>query len=100
MAPSIVKFIPVDPTTRPISQEDIENWRIQPKELVGKYFLSTELLRRVFLVDDYSVSQRKGAQYDVLYEDTGLDETLTIKPETLLEMVAEAELVTNALPRH
>lgn len=97
MALGIVKFFPADPNTCPVSQEDIENWRSQPDEPVGKCFISgdTEMLRRVFLVDDYSVKRRKGAQYDVLYEDTGLDEVLSLNPKTLLEIMAEAELVTN-----
>jgi len=94
-----VKFTPEVKDTRPISPEDIERWRSRPDELVGNCFISTEMVRRVFVVDDYSVKRRKGAQYDVLYEDLGLDEVQTLDPETLLEMVAEAELVVNALPR-
>jgi len=57
------------------------------------------MVRRVFVVDDYSVKYRKGAMYDVLYEDLGLDEVESMDPETLLEMVADSELVLNALPR-
>lgn len=57
------------------------------------------MVRTVFVVDDYSVKHRKGAQYDVLYKDLGLDQVQTLDPETLLEMMAEAELVMNALPR-
>ena len=56
------------------------------------------MVRRVFIVNDYSIKQRRGPQYDVIYEDSGPKEVQTIDPETLLEMVAEAELVVNALP--
>lgn len=54
----------------------------------------------MFYIDDYSV-KRKGPQYDVLYEDSGLDEVHTFDPSTLLSMLegGQAELVTNALPR-
>jgi hypothetical protein len=59
------------------------------------------MVRRVFLIDDFSVKQRKGPQYDVIYEDLGLDEILTLDPVTVLEMLSkgQAELVMNALPR-
>ena len=57
------------------------------------------MVRRVFVVDDYSVKYRKGATYDVLYEDLGLDEVQCMDPDDLLEMVADSELVLNALPR-
>ena len=100
MAPAIVKFTPAVPTTRPISNQDLETWTSWPKKRVGKCFISTEMVRRVFVIDDFSVKQRKGPQYDVLYEDLGLDEVLTLDPATLLEMLSngQAELVTNALP--
>ena len=52
----------------------------------------------VFVVDDYSVKCRKGPEYEVVYENPGLDEAQTLDPETVLEMVAEAKLV-NVLPR-
>jgi len=76
--------------------EEIEYWRSHPDELVGLCFISTAVVRRVFLVDGYSIRNRKGPQYYILYEDSGLKEVHTIDPETLLEMVAEAELVENA----
>lgn len=59
------------------------------------------MLRKVFFVDDYSVKQRKGPQYDVLYEDSGLDEIVTLDPPTLIEMLSNggAELVMNAIAR-
>ena len=60
-----------------------------------------EKVRRVFYIDDYSVKKRKGPQYDVLYEDSGLDEVHTFDPSTLLSMLegGQAELVTDALPK-
>jgi hypothetical protein len=101
MAPAIVKFAPPAPTTRRITDQDFANWTSWPDQLVGKCFISTEMVRRVFVIDDFSVKKRKGPQYDVLYEDLGLDEVLTLDPVTLLEMLSkgQAELVTNALPR-
>ena len=56
------------------------------------------MVRRVFVVDDNSVKHRKGSQCDLLYEYLGLKETQILDPKSLLEMVAEAELVVNALP--
>lgn len=92
MAPAIVKFIPPNPTTVPILSQDLP--------IFQKCFI-TEKVRRVFYIDDYSVKKRKGPQYDVLYEDSGLDEVHTFDPSTLLSMLegGQAELVTNALPR-
>jgi hypothetical protein len=98
-APPIVKLTPQNPIIRPVLPQDIELWTSQPNELVGKGFISTEMLRRVFVVDDYYV-KKTGPQYDVLYEDTGLDKVLAIDPETLLKMVpvVEAKLVINMQP--
>ena len=95
IAPAIVKLTLEARDSRPTSPEDIEKWRTQPEELVGNCFISTEM---VFVVDDYSVKCRKGPEYEVVYENPGLDEAQTLDPETLLEMVAEAKLV-NVLPR-
>ena len=51
--------------------------------------------------DDFSIKRRKGAQYDVLDEDLGLDKVQTLDPATLFRMLsdgqADSELVTNAL---
>jgi len=99
IAPTIVKLTLGARDSRPISPEDIEKWRTRPEELVGNCFISTDLIRRIFVIDDYSVKCRKGPQYEVVLEDLGLDEVQTLDPETLLEMVAEAKLVVNALPR-
>jgi hypothetical protein len=55
------------------------------------------MVGRIFYIDDFSVrSQRKNPQYEVLYEDLGLDEVQTFDPETLLEILTEnkTELVT------
>jgi hypothetical protein len=76
MAPAIVKFTPAVPTTHRISDQDIVNWTSSPNQLVGKCFISTEMVRRVFLIDDFSIKQRKAPQYDVIYEDLGLDEVI------------------------
>ena len=100
MAPAIVKFAPPAPTTHPITDQDFANWTSWLDQLVGKCFISTEMVRRLFLIDDFSVKKRN-PQYDVLYEDLGLDEVLTLDPMTSLEIMSkgQAELVTNALPR-
>jgi len=101
MARAIVKFTPPIPTTRRIKPQDLAIWGNSPEQLVGKCFISTEMVRRIFYIDDFSIKRRKGAQYDVLYEDLGLDEVQTLDPSTLLGMLSnnDAELVTNALPR-
>ena len=101
MTRAIVKFTPPNLTTRRISDQDIAGWTSSPDQLVGQCFISTEMVRRIFYVDDYSVKKRKGPQYDVLYEDLGFDQVQTLDPATLLGMLTDgqAELVTNALPR-
>ena len=103
MAPAIVKFTPPDPTTRPITDQDFADWRSHPEQLVDKCFISKDMVGRIFYIDDYSVGRRKVAQYEVLYEDLGLDEleVQTFDLETLLEILSEdnTELVTNPLPR-
>ena len=73
-APSVVKFTPPVLDTRPISGEDLVAWNFSPEQLIGKCFISTEMVRRIFYIDNFSIRRRKGAQYDVLYEDLGLDE--------------------------
>lgn len=60
--------------------------RYQADKPGGKCFISTEMLLRVFLVDNYP---GKSAQHDVLHEDIELDEVPSIDPGTLLEVVAE-----------
>ena len=50
---------------------------------------------RAFVVSDFSVKKVKGAQYDLVYEDCGLDDVEVIDPDSLLELVADCELITN-----
>ena len=58
---------------------------ILPRPASRKMFQShTKTICRIFYIDDYSVNKRKGSQYDVLYEDLGLDEV-----ESLLDMLSE-----------
>ena len=99
MAPAVVKFTPPVLDTRPISGKDLAVWNFSPEQLSGKYFISTEMVRRIFYIDDFSIKRRKGAQYDVLYENLGLDKVQTLDPATLFRMLSDgqAELVTNAL---
>ena len=101
MAPAVVKFTPPVLDTRPISGKDLAVWNFSPEQLIGKCFISTEMVRRIFYIDDFSIKRRKGAQYDVLYEDLGLDKVQTLDPATLFRMLSDgqAELVTNALQR-
>ena len=101
MAPAVVKFTPLVLDTRPISGEDLVAWNFSPERLIGKCLISTEMAHRIFYIDDFSIKRRKGAQYDVLYEDLGLDEVQTLDPATLFRMLSDgqAELVTNALQR-
>ena len=100
-APAIVKFTSSHTTTRSITNQDIAHWTSRPDQLAGLCFISTDVVRRIFYIDDYSVRQRKGPQYEVLYEDLGLDKVQTLDPATLLAMLSEVqtELVTNPLPR-
>ena len=94
---AIVKFTPPNlSTTRRISDQDIAGWFSSPDRLVEKCFISTEMVCRIFYVDDYSVKKRKGPQYDVLYEDLGFDEVQTLDRGTLLGMLTD-ELVTKVL---
>ena len=101
MAPRVAKFTSSDPTTRSITDQDIANWKSSPDQLLGKCFISADGVRRTFYIDDFSIKRRKGAQFEVLYEDLGLDEVQTLDPDTLFEMLSEAqtELVTDVVYR-
>ena len=46
MAPAVVKFTPPVLDTRPISGEDLAAWNFSPEQLIGKCFISTEMVRR------------------------------------------------------
>ena len=93
-----VKFLPDNPKTHRVQQHELDFWATQPAKLIGNCFISPGILKRVFFVDDYSIRSRKGNQYHILYEDTGLDEVDDLDPQTVLAMVAEAELVENMRP--
>ena len=67
-APAIVKFTSSHTTTRSITDQDIAHWTSHPDQLAGLCFISTDVVRRIFYIDDYSVRQRKGPQYEVLYD--------------------------------
>jgi hypothetical protein len=90
-----VELIPHPKTTRLVEERDITAWHNDPNLLVGKGFISGEVVSRVFVVMDYAVKRVKGAQYDVVYEDSGTDEVHVIDPDTLIEMVTAsgAELI-------
>ena len=90
-----VELTPRSKTTRAVKEGDITAWRSYPDQLVGKGFIFGEMVSRVFVVMDYAVKRVKGAQYDVVYEDSGMDEVHVVDPDTLLEMVTGAELITN-----
>ncbi|RDB26650.1 hypothetical protein Hypma_005551 [Hypsizygus marmoreus] len=92
--PRLIKLIPDVPTTRGVTPADIKRWGSKPDDLTRKAFISEEILRRVFFVVDYAVKRHRGPCYDVQFEDTGTEE-LTFTAKQLLEMVANAELVTN-----
>lgn len=97
IAPSVVKFVPQVIESRPISGLEIEKWRLHPGQLVGKCFVSKDMVRRVFKVDDFCIKQRKGPQYDIVYEDLGREQVQEMDPSTLLRLLAEVEMVLNAL---
>jgi hypothetical protein len=90
---AVVELTPRSKTTRFVEEHDITAWRSHPDQLVGKGFISGEMVSRVFVVMDYAVKYVRGAQYDVVYEDSGMYQVHVIDPDTLLEMVAEAELI-------
>ncbi|RDB26655.1 hypothetical protein Hypma_005558 [Hypsizygus marmoreus] len=92
--PRLVKLIPDIPITRPVSVEDVEQWRAHPRELLRKAFISHEAIRRVFLISDYCVKDIAGHCYELLYEDSGPD-VYTFSLEDVLRIVAGAEFVTN-----
>jgi hypothetical protein len=89
-----VKLIPDDPITRPVATEDIEEWRSNPEELIGKAFISHDEATSlgVFLVSDYVEKKRGGCCYEVQYETTGPD-IFTYGVQGVLESVTEADLV-------
>lgn len=95
ITPAIIKLTPEPKITHLVAEQDVASWRSDPNELVGKGFISAESVRRVFVVMDFAVKRVKGPQYDVVYEDSGLDDVLVVDPDTLLEMVTGAELITN-----
>ncbi|CAA7268827.1 unnamed protein product [Cyclocybe aegerita] len=98
VAPAIVKLTPANPVTRSGQETDITLWQSHPEELIGHRFISNEMIRRVFVVTDFAVKRVKGPQFDVVYEDT--DEVLTVDPDSLFDMVAGAELITNVINEH
>jgi hypothetical protein len=97
IAPAVIKFTPEVIKSRSISMDEIGIWRSHPHELMGKCFITADMVQSVFIVDEYYLKPKSGPQYDVVFEDLGRNEVQVIDPETLLEMVAESELVVNAL---
>jgi hypothetical protein len=95
MTNAIVQLTPPLKAKRPVEESDITTWRSCPKTLVGKGFISDEVVSRVFVVMDYAEIYIKGAQYDVVYEDSDMDEVHVIDPGTLIETVTGAELIMN-----
>lgn len=94
--PAIIELTPLSETTRFVEEGDITAWRSYLDQLVGKAFIFGEMASRVFrvVVVDYAVKLVNGAQYDVVYEDNGMNEVHIIDPNTLLELVADAELIS------
>ncbi|KAF8953990.1 hypothetical protein BDZ97DRAFT_1929112 [Flammula alnicola] len=95
ITPAVVRLTPDSRVTRPVEEKDLASWRSDPGHLVGKGFISAEMVHRVFIVMDYAVKQVKGAQYDVVYEDSGLYDVTVVDPDTLLSMLTGAELIIN-----
>ncbi|RDB26648.1 hypothetical protein Hypma_005553 [Hypsizygus marmoreus] len=92
--PRLVKLIPDNPTTRPVTVEDVKRWRDHPRELVGKAFILHKAIRKVFSLADYYVKTIGGHRYELQFEDCGSD-VLTFGLEDTLKMVGEAQMVTN-----
>lgn len=85
-----VNLIPKEPVSHKVTRQEVKRWRANPEDLVGKGFVTTT--RQAFVVSDFAIKKVRGAQYDVLYEDHGLD---VFDLDPLLKLVADCELVTN-----
>ncbi|KIL66032.1 hypothetical protein M378DRAFT_161251, partial [Amanita muscaria Koide BX008] len=83
-----VNLIPKEPVTRKVTRQEVKRWRANPEDLVGKGFVTMK--RQAFVVSDFATKKVKGAQYDVLYEDHGLN---VFDLDALLKLVADCELV-------
>ena len=93
-APAACKIRPDNPTTLTVTDKDMARWQSKPDELVGKGFITSgNIMRRTFFIQDYYVKLRGGPQYDVVFEDTGLDDLNVLDPETVLTMVKDAKLI-------
>lgn len=76
-----------------VTDRDIDRWRANPQELVGKCFTTTEnIMRRTFLVQDYYVKCSGQAQYEVVFEDTGFGVLSLLDLKTMLIMVKDANI--------
>jgi hypothetical protein len=99
--PAVCTLRPDNATTLRVTTGDIARWRSNPEDLVGKCFVTRdEIMKRTLLVQDYYV-KRAGAQFDIIFEDTGLTsltEAMNILDiDALLTLIKNAELITDTV---
>ena len=98
-APAICKLKPDNAVSLSVTDEDIDRWRANPWELVGKCFTTTkDIMHRTFLVQDYDVKCSGQAQYEVIFEDIGFEVLSTVDHNGMLAMVKDTKI--NQLRSH
>ena len=91
-APAICKLVPDNAVPYNVTTRDIDCWRVNPEELVGKCFTtSEEIMRQTFLVKDFYIKRSGEAQFEVLFEDSGLDVLNVIDYNSMMNMVKDAK---------
>jgi hypothetical protein len=92
-APAVCKLRPENAVSLSVTDRDIDHWQLNPRELVGKCFTTTEdIMRQTFLVQDYYVKCTGRALYEVVFEDTGLEVLSVLDCESMLTMVKDAKI--------
>jgi hypothetical protein len=92
-ARAVCKLRPDNAAISSVTPNDIAYWRLNPEELVGKCFVTTEeIMRRTYLIQDYYVKHVGGPRYEVVFEDTGLDDVDTLEVDELLDMIEDSQL--------
>lgn len=91
-APAICKLVPDNAVPYNVTERDIGRWRVNPRELVGKCFTtSEEIMCQTFLVKDFYVKCSGEAQFEVVFEDSGLDVLNVIDHNSMMNMVKDAQ---------
>jgi hypothetical protein len=86
--------MPENPVLLSVTDKDINRWQANPRELVGKCFTTTEeIMRRTFLVQDYYVKCTGRAQFEVVFEDTGLGDLSILDRNDMFVMVKDTKIL-------